>query len=278
MSQSPLVSVVIAAFNEQDHVSKAVESIAKQTFEDLEVIVVDDGSTDGTYDSLKKFHSDQRVRVIQQSNSGLYNALRRGIGEAKGQLIARLDADDWAFPTRIEKQIEFFRSHPDHLWLGTGEHRVDDQRAENTYRKYPAADRDVRRMAAKCIPYCHSSIMFRREVIDMGLNYAKDGSFMSDFVFFQEVARQGMVANLDEVLVRRWLRDESFYQSKFKRSRQNRRLSWLSLKAAWKFGLPLKYYGYPIARLAYPWIPNGLKRTIRSTGGIHDVDSSKLLG
>jgi hypothetical protein len=165
-------------------------------------------------------------------------------------------------------QVALTHAHPDHAWVGAGEERVDSQRNEHMMRLYPETDEEIRRMAARCIPYCHSAIMFRRSLLDEGLNYDPSGSLMSDFVFFIEVARLHKVANLPEVLVRRHIRDESYYQRRFNRGMQNRRLARLSLRAVRELDLPKRYCFYPLARLAYPYIPNGPKRLVRRVAGL----------
>src|SRR5215204_5609438 len=96
-SEAPLVSVVIAAFNAAQHLAEAVESIFAQTFRDFELVVVDDGSTDGTPDVLVRYRDDPRLVVLSHStNKGVAVALTTGCRHAQGRYIARLDADDVA--------------------------------------------------------------------------------------------------------------------------------------------------------------------------------------
>lgn len=261
------VSALIAVHNEERLIRGAVESLLAQDFERLEVIVVDDASDDGTPKVLAAIE-DPRLRVIRRPRSGQYGALAFGVAAARGRYIARLDADDEAYPERLAKQAAFLDAHPDHAWVGAGEERVDTQRGEHMMRLYPETDAEVRRMAARCIPYCHSAIMFRRSLLDEGLGYDPNGSLMSDFVLFIEVAKRHKVANLQEVLVRRYIRDESFYQRRFTRAVQNRRLARLSARAVREFRLPKRYYLYPLARLAYPYVPNGAKRLARRLSGL----------
>lgn len=262
-----LVTALIAVNNEEELIERAVRSLLEQTFNSLEVLVIDDDSTDGTPAVLNAI-DDPRLRVVRRPRSGQYGALAFGVERARGRYIARLDADDEAYLERVAKQVAFLDANPDHAWVGAGEERVDTQRSEHMFRLYPERDGDVRRMAARCIPYCHSAVMFRRSLVDEGLNYDPNGSFMSDFVFFIEVAKRHKVANLPEVLVRRHIRDESFYQRTYKTRVQNRRLSRLSARAIREFGLPPHNYAYPLARLAYPYVPTPLKRLVRRGGGL----------
>ncbi len=107
----PRVSVVMSAYNDRDRLEAAVAGILGQSFEDLELIVVDDGSTDGSGALLDELaDSDGRMRVIHQANSGLTRALIRGCAEARGEYIARHDSDDWSHSERIAEQVALIES------------------------------------------------------------------------------------------------------------------------------------------------------------------------
>lgn len=115
----PKVSVIIAAYNGQRFVAEAVNSILSQTWRDLELLVVDDGSTDGTRAILREIAGrDQRMRIIEKDNEGLIKTLNRGIAEARGVYIARLDHDDISRPTRLEQQARFLDANPDFIGVG----------------------------------------------------------------------------------------------------------------------------------------------------------------
>ena len=119
MSAAPKVSVIIASYNGERFIAEAVGSILGQTFRDLELIVVEDGSTDGTRAILHAIAAkDQRLRIIEKENEGLIATLNRGIAEARGVYIARLDHDDVARPNRIERQAAFLDANPSHVAVG----------------------------------------------------------------------------------------------------------------------------------------------------------------
>lgn len=109
----PVVSVVMSVYNGMPHLVPALESLEAQTFRDVEFVIVNDGSSDGSRDALLAFAArDPRVRLIEQENSGLTRALVRGVDEARGELIARMDADDLSVPERIERQVALLRASP----------------------------------------------------------------------------------------------------------------------------------------------------------------------
>lgn len=103
MTAEPLVSAIIATYNRADIVGEAIESILGQTYKNMEVLVVDDGSTDGTHEALRRFGN--RIRVVRQENAGPGAARNRGIEVARGELIAFLDSDDIWMPTKLERQV-----------------------------------------------------------------------------------------------------------------------------------------------------------------------------
>ncbi len=105
---APLVSVITPAFNVQDHVGEAIRSALEQTFTNIEVIVVDDGSTDGTADALQPFLADQRFRYERQQSGGPHRARNRALDLAQGELFAFLDADDYWYPQKLELQVPLF--------------------------------------------------------------------------------------------------------------------------------------------------------------------------
>src|SRR5438132_941893 len=107
------VSVLMPAYNASRYIRAAACSILTQTYKDLELIAIDDGSTDGKTDILQEIaSSDRRVRLIVRDNRGLVASLNQGLGLAQGALIARMDADDIAYPTRISTQVEIFQRNP----------------------------------------------------------------------------------------------------------------------------------------------------------------------
>ena len=105
---APKVSIVMAAYNEERDIGRAVESILAQTFIDWELIIVDDGSTDATADVVRRYaEKDSRINLVRNvTNLKLPASLNRGIGLAQADLIARADADDTNLPERLSKQYE----------------------------------------------------------------------------------------------------------------------------------------------------------------------------
>jgi len=122
-ARAPTVSVVIPAYNAAWCVRKAIDSVLGQTFRDVEVVVVDDGSTDGTADTLATY--GQSIRVLRQRNGGLSSARNAGIRASQAEYVAFLDADDWWLPGKLAPQVELLRSRPE-LGFVSAAARVED--------------------------------------------------------------------------------------------------------------------------------------------------------
>src|SRR4029077_17839079 len=109
---TPAVSVLMGVWNGAPRVREAVGSVLGQTLVDLELIVVDDGSADGTPAILDSF-GDSRLRIERRARGGLTSALNRALALARAPLLARLDADDVALPERLARQVAYLDAHPD---------------------------------------------------------------------------------------------------------------------------------------------------------------------
>lgn len=127
MNSDPLVSVVLPCFDAEPTLAEAVDSLLGQSFGNLEILALDDGSRDGTLRILEELATrDERVRVLRnETNQGVIRTLNRGVAEARGEIIARMDADDVAAPTRIERQVAVLASRPEIDLVGAGVKVVD---------------------------------------------------------------------------------------------------------------------------------------------------------
>jgi glycosyltransferase involved in cell wall biosynthesis len=127
---APAVSVIIPTFNRASLVTQAVESVLAQTVRDFEIIVVDDGSTDGTVQALEPYLSE--IRYIRQANRGIAGARNRGIEEARGEFLAFLDSDDRFEPRMLEVVLETFKQYPAAGSVATAEREIDSWNRRGT--------------------------------------------------------------------------------------------------------------------------------------------------
>ena len=201
---APAVSVLMAVKNGAPWVREAAQSVLTQTASDLELIVIDDGSTDGTAEVLASIH-DARLRVERQPPRGLTPSLNRALSLARAPLIARLDADDLAVPERLACQRKFLDAHPGVGLLGAAAREVDTSGREVGIVMPPEADAAIRHALIRRNPFVHSSVMARRNVlIDVG-GYDQRLPVAQDYDLWMRMSRVTLLANLRTPLVIRRL-------------------------------------------------------------------------
>lgn len=165
----PLVSVILPVFNSEKYIGVSLESMLKQTYTNLQIIVIDDGSTDRTYSILRSY-DDKRIKLVRfDENKGLIAALNYGLDLATGDYIARMDADDYSFPDRIQRQIEFLENNPG--CAGCGSSIIQWEETQNNLLRYPATSSKIR----LCVylyyhNLCHPTMMFRSIIFDGNKN------------------------------------------------------------------------------------------------------------
>jgi glycosyltransferase involved in cell wall biosynthesis len=195
----PRVSVVMAVWNEARYVEQAVDSILSQTVWDLELIVVNDGSTDGTRDILRRCR-DARLKVIDQDNTGLWAALNRGLREVRGELVARMDGDDVAHPRRLQYQLDFLEGDPAVALLGTACYKVDASGRMFMIYAVPTDDLAIKRRLPHFSQFVHPSVLMRRDALDRVGGYRRHEA--EDYDLFLRMSERFHVANLDRPLHR----------------------------------------------------------------------------
>lgn len=164
-NSTPTASVLVAAYNIDRYIGRSIASLLTQTLADIEVIAVDDGSTDRTGDVLDAYaQRDPRLHVVHQTNAGHVAALNRALAEARGEFIAILDGDDLALPDRIEKQAAYLTANPDIGVVGGEVIVVDADERKFLHWRYPTRPRDVRAELHLGPAINHSSSMTRHDL------------------------------------------------------------------------------------------------------------------
>ncbi len=192
---SPLVSIVMPLYNVGPYLEQAINSVLNQTYRNLELIAVNDGSTDGSGDTLDTYAKrDPRLKVFHRTNQGVVAAANYGIEQAQGEFIARQDSDDVSFPRRIEQQVATMLDHPE-VELLTGSFEGFDEDDEFIYRDVlPACDEDIKRAMYLRNPIGHGTTMFRsatlRSVGAYGANGDRRG-IAEDYELFLRLADKG---------------------------------------------------------------------------------------
>jgi glycosyltransferase involved in cell wall biosynthesis len=196
-----VVSVIIPTYNCGRYVGEAIDSVLNQTYKAIEIIVVDDGSTDDTKESILRHYPS--VRYFYQHNGGAARARNRGLREARGELIAFLDADDLWLPTKIEKQVAYFSKHPDVGLLSTnqtyqsvtGVVRHDPGKWERLF--VGDSIKDIFLYSGLATP----TVMVRREVLERVGDFEENLVVAEDDNLWMRIAMEYKIALIDEPLV-----------------------------------------------------------------------------
>lgn len=197
----PLITVLMCVRDGERYVLRAINSALTQTWEDFELIVVDDASKDGTADLLERI-SDPRVSVIQESeHQGAARARNIGLARARGRYIAILDADDVALPQRLERQFSFLEQRPQTAVVGSQTVVIDADGVPRGFRSMPRTALAVRWTAMLKAPFAHSSVMFRAELLGEGLSYDREFEPSEDYDLAVRILTAGEGENMVSPLV-----------------------------------------------------------------------------
>jgi glycosyltransferase involved in cell wall biosynthesis len=153
---NPLVSIVIPVYNGERYIKESIDSCLNQTYRNIEIIVVDDKSVDSTLEILKGYGDRITVLPIEKQN-GLGNVINVGIKKSKGKYIARMDADDIMYPTRIEKQVQYLESNPNCVAVGGQIDIIDESSNITGHREYAVEDRDIKKNRFLFQPFAYKT-------------------------------------------------------------------------------------------------------------------------
>ena len=216
---APKISIVTTTYNGEKYLTESVGSILNQTFDDFEFIIVDDGSTDNTLKALQQTN-DSRIRIIQQSNQGQVDALITGIKQAQGELIARIDQDDYSLPNRLKRQVEFMDMHPNVILCGSQFQELYGDNLLPQRIQFVQTNDEIKKVISFSNPFAHSAVMFRRDAYFKVGGY--DNSFVigMDYDLFIRLMEIGEVHNLEEILTVIRMHGESHSTKKSRQSIQ----------------------------------------------------------
>jgi glycosyltransferase EpsE len=235
---TPLLSVLMAVYNDAKWLQYSIPSILSQTFQDFEFIIVNDGSKDNTAEILAEWAArDSRIVVHNlPKNSGLSHALNTGLTLARADLVARHDADDVALPERLDRQYAFMKTHPEIAILGTNAIAVDGEGRELGLMECPPSAEGIRRALRWTTPFIHPSVMYRREAVLALGGYEESFHRCEDYDLWFRFLAQYKGANLPEVLMKYRIYPEGYKKKKFRFRVIEARIRWRgfrTIKALW---------------------------------------------
>lgn len=192
-AQAPRVTVLMPAYNAGPYLAQALDSVCRQTFDDFELLVIDDGSTDNTREVLAQCRDPRLRTVLHSTNAGLAVRLNEGLALARGTLIARLDADDVAHPSRLALQVAALDREPVLSLVGGYAVNISGDGTFNSMGLYPTSPREISWACCFDSPFNHSAITFRRDAVMALGGYDKSCGYAEDFELWSRLIRSGLV-------------------------------------------------------------------------------------
>lgn len=198
----PKISVVMPVYNGEKYLRETMDSVLNQTFGDFEFIIINDASKDSTEEIIKSYGDDRIVYLKNEQNLGVAGSLNRGLDAAKGEYIARIDADDIAMPQRFEKQVTFMDAHPEIGVCGSCVRIFEEDGSERDF-IYSETDAEIRvDMLFNCA-FAHPSIIIRKAILDENnLFYNIKYEKAEDYRMWYDILKVSKGHNLRETLLR----------------------------------------------------------------------------
>jgi glycosyltransferase involved in cell wall biosynthesis len=201
MSAAPKLSVLMSILNGEAFLRPAIDSILGQSFRDFEFIVIDNASSDATAAILDSYDDPRIVRLRNDTVLSLTQSLNKGLQRARGEYVARMDADDIAAADRFVRQIEFLDSHPDVLLVASHVRLIDRYGDAFAYIERPTDPDELYNALAYCNPFAHSSAMFRHAPVAVIGGYPTAYVFAQDLALWVKLAQPGRFGMIGEALV-----------------------------------------------------------------------------
>ncbi len=211
---TPIVTILTTVYNGEEFIEECVNSILSQTFENFEYIILNNGSTDGTADILNKL-TDPRLQIIHQENLGISRSLNKGVQLSRCDLIARLDADDYSSPTRLERQVETMNKYPGLVLCGSRFRELTGNKESEQRVPCTETDQAIRKSMSLFNPFAHSTVIFRKKTFNEAGGYNNNFKYGQDYDLWLRMLSLGEACILkDELCTLRVSEQSSSYQNK----------------------------------------------------------------
>ncbi len=262
--ENPAISILIAVWNEEEFLDKFFGSIKNQTFNDYEIICVNNGSSDGSLEKILKWQKIfglEKFKIIKnKTNSGLTNALNLALKEARGQYIARIDPDDFWEKEKLEKQISFMKNNPDYGIIGCNHLNIYQNNKNKRYIRLPETSEMISKKLFRRNPFAHSCILARTDLIKSIGGYNESIKYGQDYDLWLRCFPKTKFYNLQEFLCQRTV------ERGISVKKQNAQM-WQSIKTRakyiHKYNYSWKNYLYLLEPLLVILTPNFIKKIKR---------------
>ena len=201
-NKEPLVSIIMSVFNGSQYLFDAVNSILNQTYSNFEFIIVDDGSTDFSYELIKKISgNNNKIKIFKRSHFGLANSLNFAISKSNGKYIARMDADDISKEVRIEKQVEYLEKNSNVDLLGSNRKYIgNDSFNKKLFSRLPNENNIIKWYLFFSVPIIHPTLMVRANILKSQNGYSERYKYAQDYELYTRLSRisnfQGSLVDL----------------------------------------------------------------------------------
>jgi len=200
--EKPLVSIIIATYNRERYIKKALESALGQSYKNFEIIVIDDSEEDKTEKIIKLLNRKEIKYIKNEVRLGFVRSLNKGIAMAQGKYIARLDDDDfWCNLEKIEKQVKFLEEHPDYVLVGGGAILVDEKGKELRRFLPPERDDKIRELMLRDCLFLHSTVVFKKKTWELTHGYNEGLISAEDWDLWLRFGEFGKFYNFQEYFV-----------------------------------------------------------------------------
>lgn len=237
-SQHFKVSILLSVFNAEKTIDKTFESLLAQTSQDFSIVVINDSSQDDTQTHLERWKStfgEERFVLLQnEKNLGLTRSLNRGLGSITTPYTARIDADDWWHPMKLERQISFLEKNPDYGLVGC--HYINVFGQSERIVCPPETDRVIKQQIFGYNPFAHSTVIFRTTLVQTAGGYDESIYFGQDYDLWLKLLPKTKFYNIPEILCYRT------GDAGISRDRQNDQIRQY-MRTQWKY---LRLYHYPL--------------------------------
>ena len=237
-----LISVIMSNFNTPEkYLREAIESVLNQTYSNFEFIIIDDCSTDNSFEIIKSYTDKRIVTLINEENLGITKSLNKGLRMAKGEFVARMDGDDICFPERFEKQVEYLKNNPEVVVCGTGIELFGDgadiYNEKIVCKTIPQKEEfQIRLLFGNHTNIIHPTAMFNHETLATNnIEYNENYIYAQDYRMWVSCSRIGKCSNVPEVLLKYRIHnkavssDKKSAQMECAKNIMAEQLSWLHL-------------------------------------------------
>jgi len=245
-----LVSIIMPVYNASRFLEESIQSVLAQTYTNFELIIINDGSKDGSFEIIQKYQKqDKRILIIDnKKNLGVVKCLNIGLRKSSGDYIARIDADDIWFPEKLMKQISFLRNNPNISLLGSSVipiNKSGEEKGKKIFNDQVFLEGEkLKEYLFKRNPFCHSSIIFPASIINEIGAYDENFINSEDYEFWFRILSKKEGTIKEEKFVKYRIYPEMISLKKRKEQ------TWYAIKAKVKgikyFKKPLYYYSYLI--------------------------------